>query len=77
MAAAGGVEITLPRTTSLMDAMYPQAQRFYGYDTLDLEFVRGDEGVTISKTERTSLPTAEEIEANYDHSKHPNALVTE
>lgn len=77
MAAAGGVEITLPRTTSLMDAMYPQAQRFYGYDTLDLEFVRGDDGVTISKTERTSLPTAEEIEANYDHSKHPNALVTE
>lgn len=77
MAAQRGVEITLPKTTSLMDAMYPQAQRFYGYDTLNLEFARGKDGVTIKKTERTKLPTAEEIEDSYDHSKHPNALVTQ
>jgi hypothetical protein len=76
MAAERGVEITLPKTTSLMDAMYSQAQRFYGYDTLDLEFDRGPNGVELKRTERTTLPTADEIEASYDHSKHPNALVT-
>ena len=77
MAAERGVEITLPKTTSLMDAMYSQPQRFYGYDTQELEFTRGQGGVELKRTERTVLPTADEIEASYDHSKHPNALVTE
>lgn len=78
IAAERGVEIALPRTTSLMDAIYPQAQRFYGYDTLDLSITRGAGGsVQVARTERATLPTAAEIEAGYDHSKHPNALVTE
>lgn len=77
MAAARGVELAMPKTTSLMDALYPQDQRFYGYDTLHLEIKRDASGVTVNRTEREMLPTAEEIEAGYDHSKHPNALVTE
>lgn len=76
IAAERGVELSMPKTTSLMDAMNPQAQRFYGYDTLDLAFDRGaDECITVIRTVRTELPTAEQIEQSYDHSRHPNALV--
>ena len=67
MAAERKVEIMLPRTTSLLDAIYPQAERFYGYDTLNLEFKRDGDGITVSRTERDTLPTAEEIEAAYCH----------
>lgn len=75
MAAARGVELSMPRTTSLMDAMNPAAERFYGYDTLNLEITHNGAGVTIKRTERESLPTAEEIEHAYDHTRHPNQLV--
>jgi hypothetical protein len=75
IAAEMGVELAMPKTTSLMDAMYPQAQRFYGYDTVKLEIKRDATGVSVSMTERETLPTAEEIERGYDHSRHPNALV--
>lgn len=70
IAAARGVEIALPKTTSLMDAMYPQDQRFYGYDTLKLEFGRTAAGVTLKRTERKQLPTAEQIEAAYCHKSY-------
>lgn len=75
IAAARGIQISVPKTTSLLDALNSQDQRFYGYDTLELEFQRGPDGVKIGKTERTELPTAEEIEAAYDHNRHPNQLV--
>lgn len=69
IAAEMGVEIALPKTTSLMDAYHSQADRFYGYDTLDLAISRDDAGqIVIDKTGRTELPTAEQIERNYDHS---------
>lgn len=67
IAAAQGVQIALPKTTSLMDAMYPQDQRFYGYDTLELTFKREGERVKVRKKPRKTLPTAEQIEASYDH----------
>ncbi|MCR4302106.1 MAG: hypothetical protein NUV51_10885, partial [Sulfuricaulis sp.] len=76
MAAAKGVELAMPQTTSLMDACNSQAARFYGYDTLDLDFARDEHGrIAIAKTERASLPTAAEVEAAYDHTKHPNPLM--
>ncbi len=75
MAARMGVELAMPKTTSLMDAMYPQDQRFYGYDTVTLDIRRGEAGVTVEMTERETLPTAEEIEHAYDHNRHPNGLV--
>ena len=69
MAAAMGVEIALPKTTSLLDAYHTQADRFYGYDTLDMSFTRNaDDVLVIETTERTTLPTAEQIERSYDHS---------
>lgn len=71
LASAHGVQIALPRTTSLMDAMYQQDKRFYGYDTLDLDINRGADGITVTRTERVQLPTAEEIEREYDHAAFP------
>lgn len=68
-AQARGILITLPKTTTLMDACYPKTARLYGYDTLDLDFdVQPDGSLKLGMTPRTELPTAEEIEANYDHS---------
>jgi len=68
-AHARGVHINLPKTTTLMDSMYPQASRLYGYDTLDIEFnMQPDGELKLAMTERATLPTAEEIEKLYDHS---------
>lgn len=75
VAAARGVQIAMPKTTSLMDAMNPQALRFYGYDCVDLKMTHDGERINVAFAERATLPTAEEIEAAYDHSRHPNQLV--
>jgi len=75
MAAERGVEISVPKTTSLLDACNPLAERFYGYDCVDLDIQRGQDGIKVGFTERTELPTAEAVEAAYDHNAHPNPLV--
>lgn len=68
-AHARGIKINLPKTTTLMDSCYPQASRLYGYDTLDIDFdVQPDGILKLGFREREKLPTAAEIEANYDHS---------
>lgn len=68
-AHARGIKINLPKTTTLMDAMYPRASRLYGYDTLDVDFDIQENGfLKLGFTPRDKLPTAEEIERNYDHS---------
>lgn len=69
-AHARGIQINLPKTTTLMDAMYPIAARLYGYDTVDIVFnSQADGSIKLNFTERVSLPTAAEIERNYDHSR--------
>lgn len=69
-AKARGIEICTPKNTSLIDAVCGRAARLYGYDTLDVEFNIQDDGMLkLGFTEKSKLPTAEEIEANYDHSK--------
>lgn len=76
IAAAQGIELAMPKTTSLMDACNPQADRFYGFDMVDLEIQRTDDGkVAITQTPKDKAPTAEEIEERYDHRAHPNPLV--
>jgi hypothetical protein len=75
IAAERGIDIAMPRTTSLMDAFYSQAERFYGYDCVDLKFERAADGIQVLMTERAELPTAADIEARYDHGKHPNPLM--
>ncbi len=68
-AHARGIEIRLPKTTTLMDSCYPQASRLYGYDTLDIAFNVDEIGkLTLGFSPRETLPTAEQVERNYDHS---------
>ena len=69
-AHARGIKINMPKTTSLMDACYERPSRLYGYDTLNVVFNVQDNGVLkLDFIPRETLPTAEEIEAAYDHSK--------
>lgn len=77
MAKGRGIEIGLPAGTALMDACAEPDERLYGYDTLDVDVSCEFEGAPfkVESTPRTVLPTAEEIERRYDHSKHPNPLV--
>lgn len=75
MAAERGIKIVIPQKSSLMDAMYDQQERFYGYDTLKIEAYHEGEKIKIAFTEVEKLPTAAEIETKYCHKKHPNVLV--
>lgn len=65
VAAARGIRIQLPDTTSLLDACEPM--QIYGYDTLDIIMKRTGETVDISFREKVELPTAEQVEAVYNH----------
>jgi len=68
-AHARGIKINLPKTTTLMDSCYPRTSRLYGYDTTDVNFNIQDDGrLKLEFVPRETLPTAEEIEKNYDHS---------
>lgn len=39
----------------------------YGYDTQDVKYSVADGHVTVTKTDKEKIPTAEEIEDRYDH----------
>lgn len=68
-AHARGIKINLPNKSSLMDSNCPRTARLYGYDTLDIDFQMQDTGmVKLDFKPRDKLPTAEEVEALYDHS---------
>lgn len=76
IAAARGIEIGLPPVTSLMDANAPADERVYGYDAYVVAMAEDAEGaVKVTLAPKDRLPTADEIEARYDHSRHPNRLV--
>lgn len=75
IAASRGIEIVVPETTTLLDACAPAAERLYGYDCVDVTLVNQvDGGVKVKMAERAA-PSAAEIEARYDHSRHPNRLM--
>lgn len=75
IAVSRGIDVKVPHVSSLMDACEPEG-RLYGYDTLSVAFNRKDGGeLDVSFTPRDSIPSADEIEARYDHQRHPNALV--
>jgi hypothetical protein len=75
--AAKGIAIAIPKVSSLMDALYPQQERLYGYDTVDIRMSKEGERIIVDKKKHNKLPTAEEIEERYNHEKHPNALIKE
>jgi hypothetical protein len=76
VAAARGTKLAIPHRSSLMDSCVPKADKLYGYDTVHVGLDRGPDGrIVVGFTERATLPTAEEIERRYDHSRHPSLLV--
>jgi hypothetical protein len=78
LAWARGIDIFLPETSTLMDANEPLAKKFYGYDLVDVALSTGEDGrAIVTFAEKDALPTAADIEAEYDHDQHPNKLVRE
>lgn len=74
-AAALGIQVSMPHETSLLDACEPE--KFYGYDTRSVSIGQEADGrFIVTYANREAWPTAEEIEARYDHSQHPNPLVS-
>lgn len=77
IAAARGIEIVVPETTSLLDACEPVRARLYGYDCVDVALLdQADGTVKVKLSPRDKIPTAAEVEAAYDHNKHPNSLMS-
>jgi hypothetical protein len=75
-AAAKGVELSVPHISTLMDACHTSQERVYGNDTRTVSFSRDESGrIKVKYAEIEQLPTADEIEARYDHSAHPNTIV--
>jgi len=72
VAASRGIKISLPRSTTLMDSCDKQSDRLYGYDTLFVSFENEGDKTKCVFTENPFLPTAEEIEARYDHNRPIN-----
>ena len=77
MGAARGVKVKVPKDSSLMDACHTEAERLYGYDTVDVELYNDNGRTEIKFTAHDRRPTADEIEHRYDHSRHPSPLVQE
>jgi hypothetical protein len=78
VATARGIKVQAPKTSSLLDACYPEAQRWYGYDMVTVRRSPGPiESTTIEFEPRPDeqTPTADEIERRYDHSLSANPLV--
>lgn len=75
VASERGIQIVVPKTTTLLDALNTQAERFYGFDCVDLDIKNVDGRIKVCFTDKAEFPTAEEVEAAYDHSAHPNQLV--
>ncbi|HWY14427.1 MAG TPA: hypothetical protein VNX86_04715 [Rhizomicrobium sp.] len=70
-----GIVIGLPANSTLLDGIATQPERLYGYDTLDVGFREERGKLSTVFTVKDELPTAEQIERRYDHSRHPNRIV--
>jgi hypothetical protein len=67
----------MPQSTTLMDAIEPRHERLYGFDTRRVLINKDDYGTISLEYEEVEVPTAEEIEWKYNHSRHPNVLAEE
>lgn len=77
VAFAKGIKLGMSDKTSLMDAIYPEHQKFYGFDAVHIDIETVD-GMAEVKFRPRDLPTADDIEKRYDHSRpsvHPLLLV--
>lgn len=78
IAAARGIQLTIPDATSLLDACEKPEDRLYGYDCMNVQVVDQDDGsVKVVMTDRDAIPAAADIEAKYDHTIHPNPMMRE
>lgn len=77
IAAARGIEITVPETSSLLDGCEDPRSRLYGYDCVNVRLEDHEEGVRVKFEAREDVPSAEDVERAYDHSQHPNKLMRE
>lgn len=70
IAADRGIAISIAKDSSLMDMNVPKPEKLYGYDCVDVTSERGADGkFTLGFLPRETIPTADEIESRYDHSK--------
>lgn len=79
VATARGIRVEAPTVSSLLDACYAPEHRFYGYDMVHVRRHEDASGWRYDFVPRddAETPTAEEVEARYDHSMHPNPLVSD
>lgn len=75
IAASRGIAVTVAKKSSLLDACETFAQKFYGFDTLDLTLREVDGRTVVDRVPKSVIPTAEAIEKRYDHSAHVNPLM--
>jgi hypothetical protein len=79
IAAERGINVVVPETSSLLDAI--EGSPLYGFGAMggfDVALTRGEDGkVSVAYAERAALPTAAQIEAAYDHSRHPSPFVAQ
>jgi SAM-dependent methyltransferase len=76
LAAAKGIEITVPDGSTLMDACAPDREKLYGYDMVDVHVIDQEGGgVSVHFTDRPDPPTAADIEKAYSHKQHVNRLL--
>lgn len=74
VAAARGIIVTAPETSTLLDACAPQSEMLYGFDCVDVEIGVADGRLAVGFTDKPP-PPAQEVERRYDHSQHPNRLM--
>jgi len=75
IAAARGIQVSIPPGTPLMDACAQPAERLYGYDCVDVVLYDREDGGVGVRMEPKEPPPVAEIEHRYDHTRHPNRLV--
>lgn len=64
-----GMIIRIGDHSTLMDSNTSEAEKFYGYDTVDVAVSVDGNRVIVTQSERQITPSAADIEARYDHSK--------
>lgn len=74
MAKARGIALGTCGQSTILDSVEDSDSRTYGYDGVRIEWYE-EAGVLRSEFRDRDIPTAEEIEARYNHEQHPNTLV--
>lgn len=75
LAAARGIRIVVPESTSLLDACQSDRDRLYGYDCADVVLDESGGALQVRVQDTGAAVDVEEIERRYDHSRHPNPLM--